>query len=76
MTMVFMPEARKPVICDAVKPLALPMPPLQKIIAVVAATRWGATMPCARTNNRLAELHRRHARIQWRKPGVKARLGV
>ena len=35
--MVFMPEARKPLICAAVKPLAPPMPPFQKSIAVVAA---------------------------------------
>jgi hypothetical protein len=41
MTRVFMPEARKPVICAAVKPLALPMPPLQKSIAVVAAAGDG-----------------------------------
>jgi hypothetical protein len=37
MTIVVMPEARKPLICEVVKPLALPMPPLQKIIAVAAA---------------------------------------
>jgi hypothetical protein len=38
-TMVVNPEARKPLICDAVNPLTLPMLPLQKIIAVVADAR-------------------------------------
>ena len=50
-TMVVMPEARKPVICDAVKPLALPMLPLQKIIAVAADTRC---MLAARSNRKIS----------------------
>ena len=36
-TIVVRPEARKPLICAVVRPAALPMVPLQKIIAVVPA---------------------------------------
>ena len=37
--MVVKPDALNPLICEADRPLALPMLPLQKIIAVVADTR-------------------------------------
>jgi hypothetical protein len=50
MTIVFMPEARKPLICEAVKPLAFPMPPAQKIIAVAAVVRCGLAIIWISTN--------------------------
>ena len=40
-TIVVKPDALKPLICEEDKPLALPMLPLQKIIAMVADTRCG-----------------------------------
>jgi hypothetical protein len=41
-TMVVIPEALKPLICEVVNPLALPMLPLQKMIAVVADAGSGS----------------------------------
>jgi len=39
--MVLKPDALNPLICEVVRPLVLPMLPLQKIIAVVADARCG-----------------------------------
>ena len=43
-----MPEARNPAICDEVNPLALPILPLQKIIAVAADARAEPAANCNR----------------------------
>jgi hypothetical protein len=45
------PEARKPLICEEVKPLALPMLPLQKIIASAAGARDGQATNWNKTSN-------------------------
>ncbi len=65
--MVVKPEARKPAICDAFKPLALPILPLQKIIAVADDAR---AEPAANCNRIISAQPARQAR----KPAASAQL--
>jgi hypothetical protein len=54
MTMVVMPDALTPLICAVVKPLALPMLPFLKIIAVAAVARCELATDRSRLKARLA----------------------